>query len=154
MRIRFGVPDDVSQLTRVAVNAISGSGYSLEQREVWSKAFTDAYVAQVISDNVVIVVEIDDAVAGFASLKERDETGGLLDLLYVDPQFSRRGVGKLLIRSIEDEARRQEMDSIWVDASDPAMHRLQQLGYRARRKNVKTVASVTFHNTWMAKTFL
>jgi putative acetyltransferase len=154
MKIRSAVPDDVSRLTRVALNAIAGSGYSIEQKEIWSRTFTDEYLAHVVHDDVVIVVEIDGVVVGFASLTNQGDTAGNLDLLYVDPKFSRRGVGKRLIRAIEDEALRLDMTALWVDASAPAMHRLLQLGYRPREKNTKVIESVVFENTWMMKTFL
>jgi putative acetyltransferase len=154
MKIRSGVPDDVSRLTRVALNAIAGSRYSIEQKEIWSRTFTDEYLAHVVRKDVVIVVEMDDVVAGFGSLTDQGDTAGNVDLLYVDPKFSRRGVGKRLIRAIEGEALRLDMTALWVDASAPAMHRLLQLGYRPREKNLKIIESVTFENTWMMKTFL
>ncbi len=154
MNIRSGIPDDVSRLTRVALNAIAGTDYSIEQKETWSRTFTDEYLAQVVDEDVVIVVDMGGVLAGFASLTEMGETAGNLDLLYVDPTYSRRGIGKRLIRAIEDEALRLDMTALWVDASAPAMHRLLQLGYRPREKNAKIIESVTFENTWMMKTFL
>lgn len=154
MKIRSGVPDDVSRLTRVALNAIAGSGYSIEHKDLWSRTFTDEHLAHVVHEDVVIVVEMDDVVAGFASLTDQGDTAGNVDLLYVDPKFSRRGVGKRLIRATEDEALRLDMTALWVDASAPAMHRLLQLGYRPHEKHIKVIESVTFENTWMMKTFL
>lgn len=154
MRIRSAVPDDVSRLTRVALNAIAGSGYSIEQKEMWSRNFTDEYLARVVRKDVVIVVDMDGVIAGFASLTDHGDTAGNLDLLYVDPTFSRRGVGKRLVRAIEGEALRLDMTALRVDASAAAMHRLLQLGYRPREKNLKIIESVTFENTWMMKTFL
>lgn len=154
MKIRPGVPDDVSHLTQVALNAVAGSGYSIEQKEMWSRTFTDEYLVHVVHEDIVIVVEMDDVIAGFASLTDRGDTAGNLDLLYVDPKCSRRGVGKRLIRAIEDEALRLDMTALWVDASAPAAHRLSQLGYRPREKNIKIIESVSFENTWMMKTFL
>jgi putative acetyltransferase len=154
MRIRSAVPDDVSQLTRVALNAIAGSGYTAEQIAAWSQNFTEDQMTHVLENDTVIVVEMDNVIAGFATLIDQGETAGNLDLLYVDPKFSRRGVGKRLIRAIEDEALRLDMTALWVDASAPAMHRLLQLGYRPREKNKKIIDSVIFENTWMMKTFL
>lgn len=154
MKIRAGVGADVARLTQVALDAIAGSGYTAEQIAAWSQGFTEERMKQVIENDAVIVVEIDNVVAGFASLIDHGETAGNLDLLYVDPKFSRRGVGKRLIRAIEDEALRLDMTALWVDASAPAMYRLLQLGYRFREKNTKMIDSVTFENTWMMKTFL
>ncbi|MFM1752687.1 MAG: hypothetical protein RL119_1649, partial [Actinomycetota bacterium] len=120
----------------------------------WSTNFTEDQMTHVLENDTVIVVEMDNVIAGFATLTDQGETAGNLDLLYVDPKFSRRGVGKRLIRAIEDEALRLDMTALWVDASAPAMHRLLQLGYRPREKNKKIIDSVIFENTWMMKTFL
>ncbi|MFM8857813.1 MAG: GNAT family N-acetyltransferase [Actinomycetota bacterium] len=154
MKIRSGLPDDLSQLTQVALNAIAGSGYSIEQKEMWSRTFTDEDLGHILHEDVVIVVEIDGVAAGFASLTDQGDTAGNLNLLYVDPKFSRWGVGKRLVRAIEDEALRLGMTALWVDASEPAVHRLLQLGYRPHEKNIKVIESVTFENTWMRKMFL
>ena len=154
MKIRSGVIADAARLTQVALDAIAGSGYTPEQIAAWSQNFTDARMTQVLENDTVIVVELDNVIAGFATLIDQGETAGNLDLLYVDPKFSRRGVGKRLIRAIEDEALRLDMTALWVDASAPAMHRLLQLGYRPREKNKKVIDSVIFENTWMMKTFL
>jgi putative acetyltransferase len=154
MKIRSGVIADVARLTQVALDAIAGSGYTAEQIAAWSQNFTEDRMTQVLENDTVIVVEMDNVIAGFATLIDQGETAGNLDLLYVDPKFSRRGVGKRLIRAIEDEALRLDMTALWVDASAPAMHRLLQLGYRPREKNKKVIDSVIFENTWMMKTFL
>lgn len=154
MKIRTGIGADVARLTQVALDAITGSGYTAEQIAAWSQGFTEERMKHVLENDAVIVVEMDSVIAGFASLIDHGETSGNLDLLYVDPKFSRRGVGKRLIRAIEDEALRLDMTALWVDASAPAMHRLLQLGYRFREKNTKVIDSVTFENTWMMKTFL
>ena len=154
MKIRTGVGADVARLTQVALNAIAGSGYTAEQIAAWSTNFTEDQMTHVLENDTVIVVEMDNVIAGFATLTDQGETAGNLDLLYVDPKFSRRGVGKRLIRAIEDEALRLDMTALWVDASAPAMHRLLQLGYRPREKNKKIIDSVIFENTWMMKTFL
>ena len=51
---------------------------------------------------MTLVAVIDGAVAGFASLLGVD----VLDLLYVDPRFARRGVGAALIDALTGSPRR------------------------------------------------
>ncbi len=55
MKIRSGVADDVSHLARVALNSIAGSGYSIQQKEMWSRTFTDGYLAQVVDEDVFVM---------------------------------------------------------------------------------------------------
>ena len=58
-----------------------------------------------------------------------------------------------MAQPFEDRARQLEMSAIWVDASQPATHRLEQLGYRIHDDYKKTVNGVVFYNNWMIKRF-
>lgn len=154
MKIRSANTKDADEFVRIAQWGIAASGYTQEQICVWSAGFTAERMVNAIGQSISLVVEVNGEIAGFATLVERGEDGGKMDLLYVDPRFSRRGVGKLLVRAIEDEARQREMSAIWVDSSDAAVYRLQQLGYRVYERYKKNVDSVVFKNTWMRKSFI
>lgn len=144
---------NIDQLLQVALRSIAASQYSDEQIFAWSAGFTETSLKRIMGKDIVLAVDINSVIAGFATLAERGNTEGELDLLYVDPEFSRKGVGKLLVRAIEDEARQREMDSIWVDASSAARYRLLQLGYHVHKANLKTLSGVEFQNTLMTKSF-
>ena len=145
---------DADEFVRIARDGIAASGYTEEQIAAWSAGFTTETMLNAISQSISLVVEVNGEIAGFATLVDRGEDSGAMDLFYVDPKFARRGVGKLLVRAIEDEARQREMSAIWADSSDAAVYRLQQLGYRAHERYKKTVGTVVFKNTWMRKSFL
>lgn len=153
MKLRLGTTDDAAEMERIAIAAIGESGYTPEQIDAWLVAFTEERMRHVCETSFVMVVEQNNEVLGFATLVERGETAGELDLWYVSPDFKRRGVGKMLVRGIEDRVRQLDMTAIWVDASLPATHRLEQLGYRVHDDYKKTVNDVVFHNTWMVKRF-
>lgn len=153
MKLRLGTTDDAAEMERIAIAAIADSGYTPEQIDVWLAAFTEERMREICEHSFVMVVELNNEVIGFATLIERGETAGELDLFYVDPDFRRRGVGKLLVRSIEDRVRQLDMTALWVDASAPAVHRLEQLGYRVHDSYKKNVNGVVFNNTWMLKRF-
>ncbi len=154
MKLRLGTIEDAAEMERVAIAAIGESGYTPEQIDAWLSGFSEERMRELCATSFVMIVEANGEVAGFATLIERGETAGELDLWYVDPDFKRRGVGKILVRAIEDRARQQEMSAIWVDASQPATHRLEQLGYRVHDDYKKTVNDVVFRNTWMVKRFI
>lgn len=65
----------------------------------------------------VFVAEVDGDVAGFCSLAPRGEDVQL-DLMYVEPAFIGRGVGRLLLRHALDAARRAGHARVLVE-SDP-----------------------------------
>lgn len=149
--LRTATADDIQELTRIAHNAISHSGYSDEQIMVWTHGLTEEKILHAVEHDLVLVAEEGVRLKGFATLIERGENAGEIDLLYVDPSFKRSGVGRILVRGIEDTARQREMSALWVDASAPAAHRLQSLGFRIHDTYKKTVEGVVFHNTWMLK---
>lgn len=149
--LRTASADDVQELVRIAHNAVAQSGYTDDQIAAWTLGLTEERISASLEHDVVLVAEEGVRIKGFATLTERGENAGEIDLLYVDPDFKRRGVGRILVRGIEDTARQREMSAIWVDASAPAVHRLQSLGYRVHDDYKKTVDSVVFHNTWMLK---
>lgn len=149
--LRTASTDDVEELIRIAHNAVSCSGYSDEQIVVWTQGLTEKRISSAIEHDLVLVAEEGVRIKGFATLIERGENAGEIDLFYVDPDFKRSGVGRILVRGIEDSARQREMSAMWVDASEPAAHRLQSLGYRVHDDYKKTVDSVVFNNTWMLK---
>lgn len=153
MRLRSATVDDAGAMERIAIAAIAASGYSPDQVEAWTSGFSEEVLRDVYASAFVIVMEMQGVVAGFATLVDSGETAGEMDLLYVSPDFKKRGVGKLLVRAIEDRVRQQGMTALWVDASEPAAHRLEQLGYRVHERHKKTVNGVVFHNTWMVKRF-
>jgi putative acetyltransferase len=154
MKLRLGTIEDAAEMERVAIAAIGESGYTPEQIDAWLSGFSEERMRELCATSFVMIVEANGEVLGFATLIERGETAGELDLWYVDPDFKRRGVGKILVRAIEDRARQQEMSAIWVDASQPATHRLEQLGYRVHDDYKKTINDVVFRNTWMVKRFI
>lgn len=153
MKLRSGTADDAGEMERIAIAAIAESGYASEQVDAWLRGFSEERMREICESAFVIVLETQGEVAGFATLIDSGETAGELDLLYVSPDFKKRGVGKLLVRAIEDRVRQQGMTALWVDASEPAAHRLEQLGYRVHEHHKKTLDGVIFHNTWMVKRF-
>lgn len=142
---------DVPELVQISLDAVAASGYTDEQISVWSLGLTEEKLLNAVTHNVVLVADEQGVCKGFATLTERGENAGEIDLLYVDPKYARRGVGRILVRGIEDTARQQEMSALWVDASAPAAHRLQSLGFRIHDSYKKVVNDVVFHNTWMLK---
>ena len=149
--LRIATADDIQELVRIAHNAISQSGYSDEQIRVWTRGLNVERISMAVEHDLVLVAEEGVRIKGFGTLIERGENAGEIDLLYVDPDFKRSGVGRILVRGIDDAARQREMSALWVDASAPAAHRLSSLGFRIHDQYKKSVDGIVFHNTWMLK---
>ncbi|HVQ15453.1 MAG TPA: GNAT family N-acetyltransferase [Vicinamibacterales bacterium] len=58
-----------------------------------------------ITDGHVFVAERDDAIVGFAAVLPRADGNAELDALFVDPDFWKKGVGRLLVEHCAGVAR-------------------------------------------------
>jgi GNAT superfamily N-acetyltransferase len=102
VRIRPYREEDAAATLEIYERAIHHTGaasYSQEQLAAWAPLNRDADGRtewgrrRAVAETVVAVEE--NQVAGFSDLVD----GTLLDMLFVDPSFGRRGVGSLLIQS-------------------------------------------------------
>jgi GNAT superfamily N-acetyltransferase len=98
-----------------------------------------------------LVAEDADRVQGFASLVASSAARCELDLLYVDPHFTRRGVARALIDAIEEQARVNDVAELWVDASIPAAVVFERLGYQIQERYSKRLGEFTYENTWLSR---
>ena len=154
MKIRRAQPDDAEVLALVARRSIQISAslwYSQEHLDQWASAFSGESVLGAIADSVVLVAEDADCVRGFASLVASPTARCDLNLLYVDPHFTRRGVARALIDAVEEQARVNDVAELWVDASIPAAIVFEHLGYQVRERYAKRLGELTYENTWLSR---
>lgn len=96
--VRASTPQDQPQLLAILERSFE---------DTWRPQLTDAAIAAYQNDRVAerfvaehghafFIAQVDDWVAGFA---HRD--GGFVDALHVLPQARRRGIGRLLMDSVE-----------------------------------------------------
>lgn len=83
-----------------AVHQTGAASYSPEQLAAWAPLNRDTngradWSSRRAAAETVVAVE-EDRIAGFSDLVD----GTLLDMLFVDPSFGRRGIGSLLIQSL------------------------------------------------------
>ena len=99
-----------AEIFRSSIEELAAEDYNDEQREAWASRADDeqAFGAR-LGGALTLLAMIDGAVAGFASLKGADE----IDMLFVDPEFARQGVGRTLVDALTRlaaRARRQAPD--------------------------------------------
>ena len=154
MRIRPGTTDDAEGIVVIARRSITVSAatwYSPEQLQRWSNGFSTPSIEDAITTSEAFLVAEDDRLAGFANLISTPDGRSELDQLYVDPDFSGRGVARSLIIAIEDESRARGISDLWVDASIPATRVLERLDYVFEGVNRKHLGGVDFENVWLRK---
>lgn len=104
-----------------AVRVTAAAHYTAEQLAAW---VPDDPVGAVLDDwtarraaVTTWVAELDGSVVGFTDL---DVETGYLDMLFVDPDAGRRGIGSALISQVLDEARAVGLREVTVQASRTA----------------------------------
>src|SRR4029077_16935978 len=97
---------------------------------------------------LTLLAMIDGTVAGFASLKGADE----IDMLFVDPEFARRGVGRTLVDALTRLAQARGAKRLTTEASDVAKPLFERQGFTAQKRNLVRKGDQWLANTTMTKT--
>ncbi len=109
-----------------SIRQTEGTLYSATQVEAWLHGMSEKRFRQRLSETWAIGTFDGADLTGFATFVEATSE---LDLLYVDPDLWRRGLGRRLVRRIKDHARFFEASEIRVDASLLARPLLESQGY-------------------------
>lgn len=132
MRIRPATPADCAPIWAVHTRAIRhgcASHYPPRDIAAWSGRTSPASYAEALITRVMLVAEDDDGrIAGFAQL---DPAEGVVEAVYVDPDFMRRGIGRALMRALEAEAGRLNLPRLVLDASLNAVPFYSAIGFVA-----------------------
>jgi putative acetyltransferase len=149
--LRPALPSDapaLAALFRASVEVLGAEDYSEAQVEAWSAVAEDeAAFAQRLADRLAIVGFVGGAIAGFAALKGTD----VIDMLYVHPQFARRGVASALCDALEKLAAARKARTLSVDASDGAEKFFARRGYAPQKRNMVFLGDEVLGNTTMTK---
>lgn len=128
--IRPARADDGDELVSVHVAAIRGQGptaYDAEQVDAWAAGKDpDAYPTDDPDARFVVATQ-DDRVVGFGHL-QRD--AGEVRAVYVHPDHAGRGVGRALLRHLEEAAREDDLERLILVASKNAVGFYERRGWR------------------------
>ncbi|SDC40627.1 GNAT family N-acetyltransferase [Paraburkholderia lycopersici] len=104
----------LAALFRASVDTLAASHYDASQRAAWAAAFDDlsAFDAR-LSRGVTLVAQCEGAAVAFGQLFPFDH----VEMLYVAPAWSRRGLATALIARMEALARESRSAVLTVDAS-------------------------------------
>ena len=149
--LRPFLPADAPRLAalfRASVETLAEDHYDADQLAAWRGGADDeAAFAKRLGDALTIVALVDAEIAGFASLKDNK----LIDMLYVHPEFARRGVGSTLVDALEKLGAARGARNLSVDASDAARDFFAARGYIAQSRNTVPVSDEWLGNTTMTK---
>ncbi len=111
---RAGDVSSLIALFQASVRNFARTDYTEWQINAWAGDFIDrAPFGQRCVEKSTWVAEPDDRAAGFPDI----EPDAHIDMLYVHPDFSRRGVVRALLAHIENLARERGLPRLYTEAS-------------------------------------
>ena len=152
--IRKARPEDAEEISRVHESSIRTHGpqhYDPEVVEGWADGISPArHREAMLSRESMFVAEIDGRIVGFGSVNVAD---GEIGAVYVDPEFTRQGVGKAILERLEDVARQAGLISLKLGSSLVALRFYEQNGYSQGKAFIHTSqrTGVDIPCVWMTK---
>jgi putative acetyltransferase len=133
---RPGTPEDGAAMLSIhtrAITLVAARDYGEEMARSWAHGLTAEGYAQSMAEGEIFEVAIcDGRVVGFCGYKN-DEVCGL----YVDPDFSRRGIASCLLAHAMQALHRQGHRRIIVDSSITAVPFYRQHGFRVVKERTR-----------------
>jgi putative acetyltransferase len=137
-----------AEIFRSSIEELAADDYDEQQREAWASRADDekAFGAKLASE-LTLLAMIEGAIAGFASLKGAEE----IDMLFIDPEFARQGVGRTLVDALTKLAEARGAKRLTAEASDVAKPLFERLGFTAQQRNLVRMGDQWLANTTMTK---
>jgi putative acetyltransferase len=134
----------LAEIFRASIAELTSDDYTEAQQAAWmASAGDEAAFGERLTGELTLVATIEGAAVGFAAL-----TGGdVIDMLYVHPAVTGRGIGAQLCDAIEKLAAARGAAKLTADASDTALGFFTRRGFVPQRRN-----SVSRNNEWLANT--
>ncbi len=132
IKIRSAVEDDAEAISEViiaALRATNAKDYSQAVIEQVEKSFSPSAVAALIAQRMVFVALADNRIVGTASLDDQ-----VVRTVFVRPQLHGQGIGRQLVNTVEQTAKRLGVEILSVPSSVTAERFYQKLGYSAVRE--------------------
>jgi len=132
---------------RSSVEELAIEDYSADQCAAWAARADDPEFPKRLAGALTLMALVDGESAGFASLKGAET----IDMLYVDPDFVRRGVATALLDALVRLAAARGAKTLAGDVSDTARPLFERLGFQAQRRNLVQLDDEWLANTTMTK---
>ena len=145
--LRPYLPDDaplLAEIFRASVEELTGDDYDPAQQRAWAAVADDEEAfAKRLGGALTLIATTEGAPVGFASLAG----GEKIDLLYVHPAATRRGVAALLVDALEKLATGRGAKRLTADASDTALGFFEHRGFVPMQRN-----TIQRNGEWLANT--
>lgn len=138
----------IFEVFKGAIHSTAVGDYSIQQLEVWSSSTANLEKWETrIHSQYFLVAEVDAEIIGFASV----DPLGYLDLMYVHPNYNRRGVAHQLYQEIEIYCRSVNCREIKVNASKTAVPFFKKMKFTTIHENHFEIEGIEISNFRMVK---
>jgi putative acetyltransferase len=149
--LRPYLPEDaplLAEIFRASVEELTGDDYAPAQQRAWAAVADDEEAfAKRLGGALTLIATTEGAPVGFASLAG----GEKIDLLYVHPAATRRGVAALLVDALEKLAAARGAKRLTADASDTSLGFYEHRGFVPMQRNTVRCNGEWFANTTVEK---
>ena len=152
IHVRAYRPADAAETLAVFVAAITvtaSADYSPEQIRAWARADErDVSVwHQAMTARNSIVAVVGGEIAGFSDV----DANGYIDMMFVSPQYARRGVASALLTHNEDVARTSATERLTANVSLTARPFFEAHGFSVEAEQYPVMKGVQLTNYRMGK---
>jgi putative acetyltransferase len=139
---------DLQNLFYETVTHINRRDYTESQIKVWvTNAFNNEFWNKRFSEQHFFSAQENGQTVGFASVTEK----GYLDFMYVHKDHQGKGVGSLLLMTIEIFAKDRNISALSSDVSVTARPFFLKKGFQIEKIYIKQTHGEEFINTMMTK---
>ena len=132
------------ELFAQSIDVLTEDDYDEDQRAAWASEAEDAAAfSKRLAAMVTLVVEVEDELVGFGSLKDNK----VIDMLFVHPYAAGEGVGSVLLDALERIAKARGAETLTVEAGDTAQLFFEARGFKATERS-----SVLRDDLWLTTT--
>lgn len=133
---------------RQAVRRGAAADYTTAQRSAWAPddIDCDAWAAR-CGARPTWVAECDGDIAGFTDL----EPDGHIDMLFVHPDFHRKGIATTLLAHAESTARNQAIAGLYAEVSLTARSVFEKTGFAVIERRIASLRGERLANFRMQK---
>jgi putative acetyltransferase len=139
---------DLQNLFYETVTHINRRDYTESQIKAWvTNAFDHEFWSKRFTEQQFFSAHENGLMVGFASVTKK----GYLDFMYVHKDYQGKGVGAILLMTIETFARAQNISTLSSDVSLTARPFFLKKGFQIEKIYIKKMEGEEFTNTMMTK---
>ena len=115
---------EVASLINHTIFTINIKDYSAEHLETIAAMYSPEKLENNAQMKTIFIAEIEGEIVGTATIQD-----DYISCVFVLPDYMGKGIGKLLMETVEDDARQRELHNVRLDSSITAQTFYEERGY-------------------------